>query len=84
MFDAWLGAALLLFLVLGVVRSIVAWLIFKDLQQQRHEWLKLQPKASPLMKYDSRPAQRWNSRHARRSRQHERHAAHWGWQQSDR
>lgn len=84
MSEAWLGAVLVLLVVLGVVRCVAAWLIYQEFQRQRNEWMKLPAKAnSALMKYDNRPLQR-SSRHARRSRRREFHVARWDGRQSGR
>ena len=74
--EAWLGATLLLLLVLGMVRCVVAWLVYKEWQEQRERQpgLAMQKTSTP-MKDASRPAQRWRH-HAHGPRRRERHSVH--------
>jgi ABC-type nickel/cobalt efflux system permease component RcnA len=84
MLDAWLGAALVMLLVLGIVRCVVAWLIYKEWQQQRNQQMELLPLiTSAQVKHDSRLPQR-NHHPATRPRPRERHAAHSVAHRSDR
>lgn len=76
MLDGWLGAVLLLLLILGIVRCIVAWLIYKEWQQQRNRHMELLPLVtSTQLKHDRRLPQR-NHHPSIRPRPRERHAAH--------
>lgn len=84
MLDLWLGPALLLLLVLGIVRCIVAWLIYKDWQHQREQQMELLPHiTSAQLKHDRRLPHR-NHHPAIRPRPRERHTAHSVSHRSDR
>lgn len=66
MFDGWLGPGLLMLFVLGIVRSVVAVLIYLEVKQQRSEWVNLQAKLNGTpMNFRRRGREQWRSRHLR-------------------
>lgn len=76
MLDTLFGVVLLLLLVLGVVRCVVAWLIYKEWQQQSEQRMETLPQISSApLKHDSRQGARIHYL-AHRPRRHERHASH--------